>query len=78
MEFGQESSNEDATEKEEDGWIPISDESLGIYTSLKEKQGIQSVESQDSTQGTNINKDKAYTSMDSASTYTNDQRRFWA
>ena len=37
MEFGPESSNEDLTGKEDDGGEPTSDESLGTYTSLKEK-----------------------------------------
>ena len=35
MEFGQESSNEDAIGKEEDGGEPTFDESLGTYTSHK-------------------------------------------
>ena len=74
MEFGQENSDEETIGKEDDGGEPTSDVSLGTYTSYKATQGTQSVESQGSTQGTNGNKDNDYTSMDSASTYTNKQR----
>ena len=74
MEFGQENSDEETIGKEDDGGEPTSDVSLGTYTSYKATQGTQSVESQGSTKGTNDNKDNDYTSMDSASTYTNKQR----
>ena len=74
MEFGQENSDEETIGKEDDGGEPTSDVSLGTYTSYKATQGTQSVEFQGSTQGTNGNKDNDYTSMNSASTYTNKQR----
>ena len=48
IEFEQESSNGNATGNEDNGVEPTSDKSLGTYTSHKEKQGIQSLESQDS------------------------------
>ena len=74
MEFWQERSKEDTIWKEDDGGDPTLDVSLDTYTSHKAKQGIHSVESQDSTQGTNDNKDNDYTSTDSASTHTNKQK----
>ena len=74
MEFGQEIVTKKTTGKEDDGGEPTSDVALDTYISYKAKQRIQCVESQGSTQGTNDNKDNDYTSMDSASTYTNKQR----
>ena len=56
MEFGQKSSNEETTGKEEDGGELTSDESLGTYNPHEEKQGTQSFESQDSVQRTDVNK----------------------